>query len=378
MVSIRELVSSLGVWLAVADALGGCRPAATETDRSEPTVVVRAAITGGFEPGTAITPAGFVSLGTSTQAVRLGPRGHFASDLALANGGVDIGSDSDAVAPWRVAGTLTIEPQARVTGDLTIGGVLARGAQTTLNGTVTQHASVPQLTFPSTTGLLGQLGASFGTTTSADIFARSRGSQALAAGGRRVVNLTLQQGARLLVTGTSALEVTGSVNLGPQARITVSGGGRLLLLRPPDRRDVHRCGHRAGGPGAGTRAHRGARLGRDDALGDERAVRAGPGLRRRSGGLDEEDHAVRRGQGERLAGRDRGLDLADLADHADPRYLACVGVSRRSRSRCCTRWIATNAPCHPARRRPRSRASCPTPPASIGCRSRTRARHRAP
>jgi hypothetical protein len=122
-----------------------------------------------------------------------------------------------------------VEPQARVTGDLTIGGSLNRGAQSTIVGTVVEHATVPTLRFPSTEGLLGQLKVNFGTTLKPDIFVGPGGTFNLPAGGQRVNSVTLHQGAKLIVSLDSALEVMGSVNLGPQARVTVRGGGRLIM-----------------------------------------------------------------------------------------------------------------------------------------------------
>jgi hypothetical protein len=213
-------------WMAVLVAALGCRSRAT-APAAATEMVVRAATV--VEKGTSITPAGFVTLGTSAQAVNLGPRGHFQADLALSNGGVDVGSAGQAVAPWRVLGNFAVEPQAVVTGNLTLGGTLAQGAQSTINGTVVQHATVAKLAFPSTAAMLSQLGTTFGSGQQPDIFLGPGQSTTLTAGGKRVGNVTLQQGATLTVNTVSALEVLGAVNLGPQARISVRNGGRLLL-----------------------------------------------------------------------------------------------------------------------------------------------------
>ena len=169
-------------------------------------------------------------------------------------------------------GNLTIPAASTVvTGDLTLGGALARGRRRRSTGPSPSTRPSRKLEIPGRRRACSASSVTSFGTASSPTSSSDRGSrQALAAGGRRVVNLTLQQGATLTVTrDVGAGSPRGRGNLGPQARVTVRKGGRLLLYAHQIVETSTDAVIEQAGEALGTRPHRGARLRGDHALGDK-------------------------------------------------------------------------------------------------------------
>jgi len=68
--------------------------------------------------------------------------------LTGSNTYIELGCDAQSVGGLSSPGNAILRDRAKVTGDVTLGGVLTRGNSTVVTGTISQHASVPVLTIP--------------------------------------------------------------------------------------------------------------------------------------------------------------------------------------------------------------------------------------
>jgi hypothetical protein len=86
----------------------------------------------------------------SNNSLTLRDRAKIKNGLLGSNTGMQMGYDSAITGNIRSRGNLTMLDRSTITGNATLGGKLNPGAQTKVTGTLTQYASVPAFTLPST------------------------------------------------------------------------------------------------------------------------------------------------------------------------------------------------------------------------------------
>ncbi|HEY6081730.1 MAG TPA: polymer-forming cytoskeletal protein, partial [Polyangiaceae bacterium] len=209
-------------WLMVGASLLACSSKPAET-RDSPASIRQAVVT----PGQ-LESAGLVVLGSQADAIDLGPRARLVVDRALTNGGLSLQPEARATGDLEAVGSARLKPQATVQGDLTLGGTLTLQSGASVSGSVQEHASVPTRAFPAAEAVAMQAG-SFGAL-GADIVVAHSASVALTDRTQQLRRLVVESRGTLLVSGQVRLEVLEHFSVGPQAKLVVQAGGSLTLL----------------------------------------------------------------------------------------------------------------------------------------------------